>query len=223
MWWFRFCFHQQKLNGRRFEFGFFGGWQGVRSFSSHQAQTEKVWTPADEVLSPLVEYSIFDTSDINIMKEFVILVIVTSTPCPPSMLTAVHLVSCCRLSADKKADLRFPRPFLATGSFARLIFRGLWRARIEWLELITIASPPGCVIHLAEQPAQQWTHRELSSWWSTSVNRSLLEWRDTQETPSMSGAEACNSVASLRAVLPRSDFSGSVHALSSKTQLAVRA
>lgn len=61
-----------------------------------------MWTPADEVLSPLVESSIFATSDINIMKEFVILVIVTSTPCPPSMLMAVHLVSCCRLSAGKK-------------------------------------------------------------------------------------------------------------------------
>lgn len=36
------------------------------------------------------------------MKTLVILLIVSSTPCPLAMLMGVHLVSCFRLSAGKK-------------------------------------------------------------------------------------------------------------------------
>lgn len=84
-----------------FEFGFLGGWQGVESFSSHQAQTEKVWTPADEMLSPLGAPSNLPLQT-NITKELVILVIVTNMMQPLDLLVEVQFVSCCRWSAGKK-------------------------------------------------------------------------------------------------------------------------
>lgn len=113
----------------------------------------------------------FASSGLNIVKKLVILLIVTSTPCPLAMLMGVHLVSCFRLSVGKKGTQVSLSPSHPGNRefIVHLIFRGLWRAWIEWLELINSTSPSGCIIHLAEQLARQWTHCELCSCWSTSV------------------------------------------------------
>jgi len=88
------------------------------------------------------------------MKDLVILVIVASTPCLPSIRMEVHC-KLCRLSADKKGRQVSLFPSLpGNGEFCTFDFEGTVETT-EWLDLINGTLPSGCIIQLAEQPARQ--------------------------------------------------------------------
>lgn len=138
-------------------------------------------TPTDKTPS-LVKFSHCSI----LMEDLIVLVIVARTPCSPSILTGVSVISYCKLPAGQKEmnPSLCPTP-PGNREFCTFDFQPFCRAESDiGLNLLTA---PGSTVCLAEQGAWWLTQLGLSSCRSTSEDQPLLTWKGMWEALSITG------------------------------------